>query len=258
MKSIDINCDCGESFGNWTLGRDAEIVPKVTAANVACGFHAGDPVTMQRTIDYAKAGGTKVGAHPGLPDLLGFGRRRMAITADEAHAYVLYQAGALAGLLKANGMTLHHVKPHGVFYLMLNEEKELAEAVARAIVAICPTPRLYWPAPVEGLALPDAAKRAGIDVIPEVYFDLEYDDRGQLILQRKKMPVDLDRARARIRSYLRTGRISTASGNEIVITARSICIHGDGPNAVELLTAVRDVIAEEGWTLAPASERSKR
>jgi 5-oxoprolinase (ATP-hydrolysing) subunit A len=254
MKTIDINCDCGESFGNWSLGRDAEIVPRVTTANVACGFHAGDPMTMLRTIEIAEQGGTKVGAHPGLPDLLGFGRRRMAIGAEEVYAYVVYQAGAMRGLLEAQGMTLHHVKPHGALYLMLNEEQELADAVARAICAVCPSPRLYWPAPVAGLALPEAAKRAGIDVVPEVYFDLEYDDSGRLILQRKKVPVDPKRAGRRVREFLRTGRMDTASGASIAIEARSICIHGDGPNAVELLGTIREAVAEEGWQLAAASQ----
>jgi UPF0271 protein len=254
MRTIDINCDCGESFGNWSLGRDAEVVPQVTTANVACGFHAGDPMTMLRTIEIAREGGTEVGAHPGLPDLLGFGRRRMAITAEEAAAYVIYQAGALRGLLEANGMTLYHVKPHGVLYVMLNEEEDLAEAVAQAICAVCPVPRLYWPAPVAGLALPEAAKRAGIDVVPEVYFDLEYDEHGRLILQRKKSAVDLDAVRGRVREFLRSGQVTTAAGSKITIEARSICIHGDGPNAAELLAAIRQVAAEEGWRLAAAGE----
>jgi len=253
MRTIDINCDCGESFGNWTLGRDAEIVPQVTTVNVACAFHAGDPMTMLRTIELARGGDTTVGAHPGLPDLLGFGRRRMAITAEEAYAYVLYQAGALRGFLEASGMTLHHVKPHGALYLMLNEEEELAEAVARAICAVCPVPRLYWPAPVAGRALPEAAKRAGIEVVPEVYFDLEYDERGWLILERKKSVINLHMVRNRVREFVRSGRVTSATGTKLVIEARSICIHGDGPNAPEMLAAIRQVIAEEGCGLAAAA-----
>ena len=252
MKSIDINCDCGESFGNWTLGRDAEIVPQVTTANVACGFHAGDPVTMRKTIEIARAAGTVVGAHPGLPDLAGFGRRRMAITVEEAYASVVYQAGALKSLLAAAGMTLHHVKPHGALYLMLNDEAELAEAVARAIIDVCPVPKLYWPAPIAGLALPEAARKAGIDVVPEVYFDLEYDAHGRLVLQRKKTGVDIERLRGRVRDFARTGRVDTVDGTTIAVAARSICIHGDGPNAVELLSAVREVLGEEGVAISAA------
>jgi UPF0271 protein len=253
MRTIDINCDCGESYGNWSLGRDSEIVPHVTTANVACGFHAGDPMTMLRTIELARQGGTKVGAHPGLPDLLGFGRRRMAINPEEAYAYVLYQAGALRALLEARGMVLNHVKPHGALYLMLNDEADLAEAVARAICAVCPVPRLYWPAPVAGLALPEAARRAGIEVVPEVYFDLEYDDQGRLILQRQKSVIDLAMVRGRVLEFVRTGRVTTVSGAKLAIEARSICVHGDGPNAPELLATVRQVIAEEGCDLAAAA-----
>lgn len=252
MKSIDINCDCGESFGNWTLGRDEDIVPHVTTANVACGFHAGDPMTMRRTIDLARSGGTVVGAHPGLPDLLGFGRRRMAMSADEAYAYVVYQSGALKSLLATTGMPLHHVKPHGALYLMLNDEAELASAVTRAILDVCPTPKLYWPAPIEGLALPEAAKAAGIDVVPEVYFDLEYDRRGRLVLQRKKIAVDLDRLAARVRTFVRGGQLDTVDGTSIAVPARSICIHGDGPNAVEVLATLRRVLDEEGVRVAAA------
>ena len=252
MRTIDINCDCGESFGNWSLGHDAEILPNVTTANVACGFHAGDPMTMQRTIGIAQRGGTKIGAHPGLPDLLGFGRRAMAISAEEAFAYVVYQAGALKGLVEASGLALHHVKPHGALYLMLNEDLALAEAVARAICAVCEVPRLFWPAPVAGLALPEAAAKAGIDVVPEVYFDLDYDERGRLILQRKKTPVDLEAARERVREFLRSGRVTATTGAKIPLAARSICIHGDGPNAVDLLGVIRSVVAEEGWAFAAA------
>lgn len=253
MRTIDINCDCGESFGNWTMGADAAIVPNVTAANVACGFHAGDPVTMLRTIALAETAGTRVGAHPGLPDLAGFGRRRMAITPEEAHAMVLYQAGALAAMLAARGLRLNHVKPHGALYLMLNEDGDLARAVARAIREVCPEPRLYWPAPVAGLALPEAARAEGIDVIPEVYFDLAYGDDGRLVLERRKGPVDLAATRARVRAFLARGTVTTVSGREIALGARSICIHGDGPNAAELLAAIREEIAAAGCGLAAAA-----
>lgn len=253
MRTIDINCDCGESFGNWTLGADAEILPRVTAANVACGFHAGDPVTMRRTIALAEAGGTAVGAHPGLPDLVGFGRRRMAITPEEAHAMVLYQAGALKAMLAARGLPLNHVKPHGALYLMLNEDVALAEAVAEAIRAVCPEPRLYWPAPLEGAALPAAAARAGIDVIPEVYFDLGYGADGRLVLARRTGRVDLAATRAKVRAFLERGVVETADGGEMALAARSICIHGDGPDAAALLAVIREEVASAGLTLAAAA-----
>ncbi|MEQ8697091.1 MAG: 5-oxoprolinase subunit PxpA, partial [Bauldia litoralis] len=150
---IDINCDCGESFGNWSMGADEALMPLITTANVACGFHGGDPLVMQRTVADAHRNGVAVGAHPGLPDLVGFGRRRMDISPAEAYAAVVYQVGALKGFLAPLGMTLHHVKPHGALYGMLNDQDDLAAAVAEAIRDTCPSPLLYWPAPVERHAL---------------------------------------------------------------------------------------------------------
>ena len=143
IQSIDINIDCGESFGNWRMGIDDRIIPLITTANVACGFHAGDPLTMRRTVGLAQAAEIAVGSHPGLPDLLGFGRRPIAITPDEAYAYVLYQSGALRAIVEAKGMVLHHVKPHGALYGMLTKDHALATATVRAIVDVCPQPLLY-------------------------------------------------------------------------------------------------------------------
>jgi UPF0271 protein len=149
-------------------------------------------------------------------------------------------------------MALNHVKPHGALYLMLTEDAALAAAVVRAILAICPEPRLYWPAPVAGSALPELAAKAGIDVVPEVYFDLAYDAAGRLILQRQKVAVDLPDVAARVRQFLRTGEIITAAGTRLRLEARSICIHGDGPNAVEMLATIREVVAAEGCALRAA------
>jgi 5-oxoprolinase (ATP-hydrolysing) subunit A len=174
---------------------------------------------------------------------LGFGRRRMEITPEEAYGYVAYQAGALAGLLACRGRKLSHVKPHGVLYLMLNERTDLAEAVARAIVDVCPEPTLYWPAPVAGRALPEAAMALGVRVIPEVYFDLSYDAQAQLVLQRKKVALDLDDLARRLDDYLATGEIVAATGERIRLDAQSICVHGDGPNAAEVARTIRVAIA---------------
>lgn len=247
MTIQDINCDCGESFGNWTMGADEAVMPHISTANVACGFHAGDPATIARTVELAVAHGVSVGAHPGLPDLMGFGRRRMAITPEEAYCYVAYQAGALSGMLARHDRRLSHIKPHGVLYLMLNEEADLAEAVARAIRDLCPDPKLYWPAPIAGRALPEAATALGIRVIPEVYFDLDYDARGQLVLQRKKAALDLDDLKGRVAAYLATGEVVAVTGERVRIEAESICVHGDGPNAADVARTIR-----EG--LAPAAE----
>jgi 5-oxoprolinase (ATP-hydrolysing) subunit A len=249
---MDINCDCGESFGNWRMGADEALLPLITTANVACGFHAGDPVTMRRTIAIAARNGVAIGAHPGLPDLMGFGRRRMQISPDEAYAYVAYQAGALAGLLAEHGLALNHVKPHGALYLMLNEDRELAQSVVRAILDVCPAPKLYWPAPVEGRALPEAARAAGIAVVREVYFDLDYDRDANLVLQREKRLVDLSDLRRRLGSYLASGEIIATTGERLQLAAESICIHGDGPNAADVARTVREVLAAGDARVAAA------
>ena len=262
MRSIDINCDCGESFGNWQLGADDRLLPLLTTANVACGFHAGDPQVMLRTIDLAKTSGIAVGAHPGLPDLLGFGRRRMSITPAEAYGYVLYQAGALKAMLEARGMALHHVKPHGALYAMLSDDADLAAAAAQAIIDVSERPVLYWPAPTKGKALPDVAAARGIRVVGEVYVDLDYDRDGRLILQRRKEAIDLGHVRRRLAEFLGTGGVTAVTGEKIALPAESICIHGDGPNALEILETVREVLAGHGVAIeavaaeAPALRRA--
>jgi UPF0271 protein len=255
-RTIDINCDCGESFGNWSIGADEEIIPLITTANVACGFHGGDPLVMQRTVAAAKRHGVAVGSHPGLPDLIGFGRRRMDITPEDAYAAVVYQTGALKGFLEAQGMTLHHVKPHGALYTMLHDQEDLAAAVAQAIVDTCPEPLLYWPAPVDLHALPRAARKLGVAVIGEVYFDLAYSDEAHVIVERKKAPKDLDDTRRRVRRYLDDGVVLAQSGKPIELDAQTICVHGDGPNSVDVARTVRAVLEEAGvavtaWQIKP-------
>jgi UPF0271 protein len=244
--SIDINCDCGESFGNWPMGADDAIMPLITTANVACGFHGGDPMVMRKTVALARDNGVAVGAHPGLPDLVGFGRRRMDISPGEAYAMVVYQVGALKAFLDAAGMMLHHVKPHGALYVMLHDQEEVAAAVAEAIRDTCPAPLLYWPAPVEMHALPRAARKLGIDVAGEIYFDLAYSDEAKLIVERKKAAKDLGEVARRLRRYLSEGVVESTSGKPIPLAAETICVHGDGPNSVEIARIIRTVLGEEG------------
>jgi UPF0271 protein len=250
-RTIDINCDCGESFGNWLIGNDEALLSLITTANVACGFHAGDPLVIQRTVAAAHQNNVMVGAHPGLPDLVGFGRRRMDISPVEAYAAVVYQVGALKAFLDPLAMVLHHVKPHGALYAMLHDQEDLAAAVAEAIRDTCPVPVLYWPAPVELHALPRAARKLGITVVGEVYFDLAYSDEAHLIVERKKTRKDLDDVARRLRRYLEEGVVLTQSGKPIALDAHTICIHGDGPNSVEIGQTVRAVLAEAGVTPAP-------
>jgi UPF0271 protein len=250
MRTVDINSDLGESFGNWRMGNDDVLIPEITTANVACGFHASDPVTMVQTVERCRQHGVAVGAHPGLPDLLGFGRRPMAISPDDAYAYVLYQAGALQGVLRSVGMTLHHVKPHGAMYSILRDDDELAPAAAEAIAKAMPDPVVYWPAPTDA-ALPNECRRRGIRVVGEIYPDLEYAPDGRLILQRAKHHTDVDQACAQVRRWFETGRVATPDGTPVEIDAESICIHGDGPNAVEVTQAVKRTIEEAGGRVGP-------
>ncbi len=250
MKKIDINCDMGESFGNWNMGDDEGMMARITTANVACGFHASDPVTMINTVKLAKAHNVVVGSHPGLPDLLGFGRRTMNIDKDDAYAYMIYQTGALQAALKSEGMSLHHVKPHGAFYSLLRDDEILAKAVAEAICSFEGNPLLYWPAPTSA-ALPTIAKEMGIKVVGEIYPDLQYAADGSLILQRAKHETDVQFAAAQVEQYIKNGTVSSIENSQVTLDAESICIHGDGPNAREVADAVRKQLNSLGCKIEP-------
>jgi 5-oxoprolinase (ATP-hydrolysing) subunit A len=254
-RQMDVNSDMGESFGNWAMGDDAALFPFVTTANVACGFHAGDPVTLVRTVRLAKKNGVVVGAHPGLPDLLGFGRRAMKISPEDAYAYVVYQVGALQATLATEGMRLHHVKPHGAFYSVLKTDEELAEAVAEAIGQLSPEPMLYWPAPTDS-ALPQAVRKRGGRVVGEIYVDLEYAPDGSLVIQRTKHSTDVAKVIAQVQSYIDTGKVLAQDGTAISLDAESICVHGDGPNAVDVARAVRRTLEEAGCLTGPVVSRA--
>jgi UPF0271 protein len=254
-RQMDVNSDMGESFGNWVMGNDAALFTFVTTANVACGFHAGDPVTLVRTVRLAKQNGVVVGAHPGLPDLLGFGRRAMKISAEDAYAYVVYQVGALQATLATEGMRLHHVKPHGAFYSVLKTDDELAEAVAEAIMQLSPEPMLYWPAPTDS-ALPRAVRKRGGRVVGEIYVDLEYAPDGSLVIQRTKHSTDVAKVIAQVQSYVDTGKVLAQDGTAISLDAESICVHGDGPNALDVAHAVRRTLEEAGCLTGPVVPRA--
>ncbi len=250
MRAVDINSDCGESFGNWSMGRDDELIPLITAANVACGYHASDPLIMRDTVALCKANGVAVGSHPGLPDLLGFGRRVMKITPDDGYAYVMYQTGALKAFLDAAGLALHHVKPHGAFYTILRDDDPLAEGFCAAVKELMPDPVVYWPDPTDA-SLPRVARSMGIRVVLEMYVDLRYAPDGSVILQRSKEVTDLDWVRGQITRWLTEGSVETSDGSRFPIAAESVCVHGDGPNAVDIVRSVRETIEGCGCTVAP-------
>ncbi|MGI5518028.1 5-oxoprolinase subunit PxpA [Streptomyces sp. CA-106131] len=251
---MDINCDLGESFGNWRLGADEALLPRISTASVACGFHGGDPRTMRETVEEAIRHDVAVGAHPGLPDLLGFGRRVMDVSPADLHAYITYQVGALKAFLALHGRELNHIKPHGALYPMLNARDDLAEATIRAMCELMAEPVLYWPAGSEDRALLRAARSAGVEVVGEFYPDSRYGANGETVLERHREPVDPDAAEAALRRFLADATIDTVEGTVIELSARSICIHGDGPTAVAIVDRVRSVLDELGYGLQPATK----
>ncbi len=235
---IAINCDMGESFGLYRMGDDAAIMPFVTVANVACGFHASDPVVMQRTVRLAKQHGVKVGAHPSLPDLQGFGRREMKMGSEELTACILYQVGALKGFLDAEGMALNHIKPHGALYGMSARSAKVAAAIAVAAKV--------FGVPVFGMAGTEHERvygQAGLDFVAEFYADLDYDEAGALIITREHAAVEPAAAAARVRRAIEEGKVRSTKGNDIAVTARSVCVHSDTPGAVEVAKAVKLALA---------------
>ena len=245
LDSVDVNCDMGEGYGNWTYGDDAALMPYFTTINLACGGHAGDPMIMDRTIDLAIDQGVVVGAHPGFPDKLGFGRRHIPFEPDEIAAIMTYQIGALQGFLKAKGQELHHVKPHGGMYY-ITKDAAAGEAVAKAIHKIAPDVTAYWPAPHQDIVYTDVLKSLGHKVVAEIYPDLRYTPEGYLIVEKKKKPTDVAFARSQVRMWLTEGKIQVEGGEPVPVEATSLCIHSDGINALEVAQGVRDEILSLG------------
>jgi UPF0271 protein len=234
-----LNSDMGEAFGIYDLGADAELMEHVSLANVACGFHAGDPMVMRQTVQAAKRHGVGVGAHPSYPDLQGFGRRVMTMDRDELAATLVYQIGALKGFLDAEGMPLTHIKPHGALYGAAARDEEIAEAVADAAAT--------FGVPMMGMAN-TAHERVytarGLEFWAEYYVDLEYADDGSLIITRKHVAYDPAEATARLERVMRDGVALSVSGKEIPMRADTVCVHSDTPGAAELAQAVASKLEE--------------
>lgn len=245
--SVDINADAGESFGRWSLGSDETFLPHVSSVNVACGYHAGDPVTMRRTVQIAKQHGLGVGAHPGLPDLLGFGRRVIAMDPAELVDAVLVQVGALTAIAATEGVKLAHVKPHGALYKMLSLDPGLSAAVGAAIAKLDPS---LFVVLLAGAGA-DAAETAGARVVREAFVDLDYDANGGLIIERIATPRDPNEVAVRAVRLVREKRLKTRAGTDIAVDARTICLHGDRPNSTEVARAVKTALQAAGITVAP-------
>ena len=252
MYKVDLNSDLGESFGAYRIGMDAEILRFVTSANVACGFHAGDPLIMEETVRAAKAAGTAVGAHPGFPDLAGFGRRNMACTPQEVKAYVKYQLGALDAFVRAEGLTLQHCKPHGALYNMAAADRALADAIAEAVADVDSRIILL------GLAnskMIEAGRAAGLRTASEVFADRAYQADGSLVPRRLPGAVihDPEEAIARTVRMVKEGVVTAVTGETVSITADSVCVHGDNPSALAFVKSIRERPEAESVTVAPLS-----
>ena len=253
MDRVDLNCDLGESFGAYTIGCDELVIPLVSSANVACGFHASDPVVMEKTVVMAAGAGIGVGAHPGFPDLMGFGRRNMVITPAEARAYTLYQLGALSGFCRAKGIALQHVKPHGALYNMAGKDYALARGICEAIKDFDPSLIVLA---LSGGELLRCARDMGLRAASEVFADRGYEEDGSLVNRKKEgaMITDENVAIERVVRMIREKTVTAVTGKDIPIEADSVCVHGDGPKALACVEKIRAALTQQGIEIRPLGE----
>ncbi len=252
-KQVDFNCDMGESLGVYRFGNDEVAARHITTANVACGFHAGDPNTIKRTVELLKRNGVAIGAHPGLPDVWGFGRRSMAINAEDARNYVIYQVGALKAFVEAAGMKLHHVKPHGALFTLSKFDDTLSRAVLEGIRDVDPRVLVYCPGPLSLFKYEKHAREMGLKIIAEFYADLDYTPAGTLQvskLQGEDRSFDVDRCVQRVKKFLREGKVTKTNGEELAFEAQSISLHGDSPEAGRLIQTLRAELEKDGVKFA--------
>ena len=248
MKTIDLNCDMGESYGAWAMGADADVMPFITSANVACGFHGGDPATIRKTVRLAVDHGVAIGAHPSLPDLQGFGRRAMRISPQDMYDLVVYQAGAVEAFARAAGSRLHHVKCHGALYNMAANDEALSEGMARAARDLGGV-MLYV---LSNSKMMEIAKKHGIPVAGEVFPDRGYSDDGTLAPRDRPggMVHDAGEAVKRALAMVQEGHVTSLSGKRLPVAADTLCLHGDQPGAVAFARAIRAAFADRGIALA--------
>ncbi|MCL2054004.1 MAG: 5-oxoprolinase subunit PxpA [Oscillospiraceae bacterium] len=242
---IDLNSDLGESFGAYSIGMDEKIIPLISSANVACGFHASDPLVMAKTIALAKAAGIQIGAHPGFPDLQGFGRRNLSLSLEEAKAYTLYQISALAGMCKAQGVKLRHVKAHGALYNMAAADFALSKAICEAAAAFDSGLIILG---LSGSETIRAANACGLKAAQEVFADRGYEENGTLVARNKDGAFihDENEAVSRVVRIIKEGLVKSVNGVDIPLKADSVCVHGDGVQALLFVEKIRAAFSEEG------------
>lgn len=249
MKTIDLNCDMGESYGAWKMGADAGVMPYISSANIACGLHAGDPATIRTTVRLAVDNGVAVGAHPSLPDLMGFGRRAMRISPQDMYDLVIYQAGAVEAFARAAGAKLHHVKCHGALYNMAAMDEGLSEAMIRAVRDLGSNVMLYALSQSKNFLL---AKKANIPVAGEVFGDRGYSDDGTLAPRDKPGGMIEDAALSvkQVLGMIEEGYVTSLGGKRVSVAADTLCLHGDQPGAVLFAQTLRKVFTEKGIAVA--------
>jgi 5-oxoprolinase (ATP-hydrolysing) subunit A len=253
VSAIDLNSDVGESFGNYTLGLDEEVIPLISSANIACGYHAGDPAVMRRTVACARAHGVALGAHPGLPDLVGFGRRNMDVSLEEIKDFVTYQIGALQAVAGLQGARLQHVKPHGALYNMAVKNPAIWDAVAEVAAKLDERLILFVLAGSDRAQLESIGRRRGLRVAFEFFADRAYHKDGSLVSRKLPGAVihDHDVVAAKVLKLVKEGRVTTIDGSEIELKAETICVHGDNPQALALVKKIRETLATAGVALRP-------
>lgn len=252
---IDLNSDVGESFGNYTLGMDDQVVPLISSANIACGFHAGDPAVMRRTVALALAHGVGLGAHPGLPDLVGFGRRTMDVSLEEVRDFTAYQIGALQATAALQGARLQHVKPHGALYNMAVRNPAIWDAVAEVIAGIDPQLILFVLAGPDRPDLEAIGRRRGVRIAFEFFADRAYNRDGSLVSRKLPGAVihDHEAVAAKILKYVQTGKVTAVDGVDIELRAETICVHGDNPQALALVKRIRETLDAAGVAIKAPS-----
>ncbi len=253
VKKIDLNSDVGESFGNYRLGMDEELIPLISSANIACGFHAGDPCVMRHTVALAHVHRVALGAHPGLPDLMGFGRRAMDVTLQEVKDYMTYQIGALQAFAAAQGLTIQHVKPHGALYNMAVANPEIWQAVAEATAALDQRLILFVLAGSDRDRLETIGKRHGIRIAYEFFGDRAYNPDGSLVSRREPGAVihDHQQVAQKVLKMATESKVVCKDGSEIELSADTICVHGDNPAALDLVKHIRNALVKAGIEIAP-------
>jgi UPF0271 protein len=253
VKKIDLNCDMGESFGAYKLGMDEEVIQYVSSANIACAWHAGDPAVMNQTVAMALKHGVGVGAHPGYPDLLGFGRRNMDCTMDEIRNYVIFQIGALEAFCKVHGTQLQHVKPHGALYLTAVENEDVARVVAEAIVSVNPDLLYVALAGAKGELMTRIGQEVGLRVVYEAFPDRAYSPEGTLVSRRQPGAVvkDPQAVSERALRMVKEGVVIAVDGSTIPLEAQTLCVHGDNPKAVDLVRSIRETLEADGVSVTP-------